>query len=176
MFPKAIARHLAAPLHAAVILLVPVAAQAQDADEGGEDVLVLDYACGNKYADTPSLAKCLQRQNEKADRWLQAAVESYARWAANEMETQRRYGGHPVDQIAQLRESHAAFETYREESAELVRQSIDGSIAGFESAKAYFHLTVDRAGFLLHTCYSRFNSKLADKVDLTITDWCPLTQ
>jgi len=54
-------------LSALVILLVPVVAQAQDADAGGAHVLVLDYVCGNKYADTPFLSECLQRQNEKAD-------------------------------------------------------------------------------------------------------------
>jgi hypothetical protein len=67
MSSDGISRDLAALLSALVILLVPVVAQAQDADAGGAHVLVLDYVCGNKYADTPFLSECLQRQNEKAD-------------------------------------------------------------------------------------------------------------
>ena len=144
---NAIGRHLAALLSAAIILFVPLAALAQDADEG-EHVLVPDYECGNNYADTPSLSKCLQRQNEKADRWLQAVVESYARWAAKEIEIRKQYGGIPIDLVAQLRKSQAAFDTYRKESAELVRQSCDGMGCGLESAVANFKLTIDRALFV----------------------------
>jgi hypothetical protein len=67
MSSDGISRDLAALLPAVVIFLVPVVAQAQNADEGGEHVPVLDHVCGNKYADTPSLSECRQRQNEKAD-------------------------------------------------------------------------------------------------------------
>src|SRR5262245_11722242 len=166
--PSLVARRkLVALLSAAIILLGPAAGQAQEADEGGENVLVLGYECGSRYGDTPSLSGCLQRQNDKADRWLQLVVESYARWAAKETEVRKQYGGSSIDLVAQLRESQTVFDTYRKDSAELVRQSCDGMGCGLESAVANFKLTIDRVRFLLDACYSRFNSKPANKVDLT---------
>jgi uncharacterized protein YecT (DUF1311 family) len=152
--------------------LTSAAAQAQELDDGGEDVLILSIACGNEYYDTPRISECLGRQNAKVDRWLQAAIESYARWATKEMEARRGYGGNPPDLVAQLQESQAAFDTYRRESAELVRQSIDGSIAPLEQSRTYFELTVDRARFLIANCYGRFMRKPSDRVDLTTADWC----
>lgn len=85
------------------------------------------------------------------------------------------HGGNvPFDQVAQLRKSQEAFEKYREEAATLAGQTgLYGSIAGLESAKGYFELTVDRARFLLDTCNHPVNTKLTDRVNLTIVDWCP---
>jgi uncharacterized protein YecT (DUF1311 family) len=153
-------------------LLTFAIAQAEELDDGGEDVLVLSIVCSNEYYDTPRISECLGRQKAKVDRWLQAAIESYARWATKEMEIRRGYGGNPPDLVAQLRENQAAFDTYRRESAELVRQSIDGSIAPLEQSRAYFELTVDRARFLIANCYSRFMRKPTDRVDLTTAEWC----
>jgi uncharacterized protein YecT (DUF1311 family) len=152
--------------------LVSAATQAQEVNESGEDVLVLSIVCGNEYYDTPRLSACLDRQNAKVDRWLQAAIESYARWATKEMKIRRGYGGNPPDLVAQLHESQAAFDAYRRESAELVRQSNDGSIAPLEQSRTYFELTVDRARFLIANCYGRFTRMPTDRVDLTTVEWC----
>jgi hypothetical protein len=56
------------------------------------------------------------------------------------------------------------------------RTGLYGSIASLESAKAYFELTVARARFLLDTCNHPLNSKLTDRIDLTVVDWCPPAQ
>ena len=129
--------------------------------------------CGQKYADTPSMSKCLQRQNAKADRWMNAIVESYARMAKEAM-ADMAHGGVPFDQVAQLQNSQAAFDLYRKESAELVgRTGLPGTGVGLRTAMAYFDLTIERARFLLDTCNGPLNRKLTDKIDLTIVDWCP---
>jgi hypothetical protein len=171
----AIPRLPAALLWAAIILPVPAVAQAQaqDADEGGEHVLVLAYVCANTYGDTPSLSKCLERQNAKADRWMTAIVESYARMAAGAM-ADLAHGGIPFDQVAQLRKSQRAFELYRQEAATLAgRTGLYGMAAGLDTAMARFALTIERARVLLGICNHPLNTKLADRVDLTIADWCP---
>jgi hypothetical protein len=167
-------RCLASFVSASAILLASTATQAQEPDEVGENLLVLSSAiCGQKYYDTPRMSKCLQRQNAKADRWMSAIVESYARMAEEAM-ADLANGGVPFDQVAQLRKSQAAFDLYREEAAELVRRTgLVGMGGGLSSAMAYFDLTVERARFLLDTCDGPLNRKLADKIDLTIVDWCP---
>jgi uncharacterized protein YecT (DUF1311 family) len=171
----AIKRHLTSFVSAAAILVASTVIQAQEPDEGGENLLVLSRTlCGEKYYDTPRMSKCLQRQSEKADRWLSAIIASYSRYCAEAMVDMSHGGNVPFDQVAQLRKTQAAFEGYREEAATLAgRTGLYGSIAGLESAKAYFELTVDRARFLLDTCNHPLNSKLTDQVDLTIVDWCP---
>jgi uncharacterized protein YecT (DUF1311 family) len=137
-------------------------------------MLVLSIVCSNEYYDTPRISQCLGRQHAKVDRWLQAVVESYAGWAAEEMELRKGHGGNPRDLVTQLRKSQAAFEMHREESAELVQQSIDGSIASLEASRTYFDLTVDRARFLIANCYGQFSRKPTDRVDLTTPEWCSI--
>ena len=63
MLSDAVTNAIVALSIATIALLAPAVAQAQDADEGGSDLLFLDYVCGEKYADTPSLSECLWRQN-----------------------------------------------------------------------------------------------------------------
>lgn len=168
-----IRRNLTAVVSVAAILFASAIAQAQDASEGGEHLLVLSRMCGEEYADTPSLSKCLQSQNEKADRWLNAIVESYARWQAEAM-ADLAHGGEPFDQVAQLRASEAAFKQYRKEASELVNRSgLVGSINKFQAARTYFELTVDHARLLLQTCISRPRIEGNDIVDLKRKDWCP---
>ncbi len=129
--------------------------------------------CGAEYADTPSLSKCLRSQNEKADRWLNAIVESFARWQTEAM-ADLAHGGEPFDQVAQLRTSEAAFQQYRKEASELVNRSgLVGSINKHLAAKTYFNLTVDHARLLLQNCISRPIIEDSDTVDLKRKDWCP---
>jgi hypothetical protein len=160
---------------ASTVLVASTIAHAQEPDEGGESVLILSKVlCGQKYYDTPRMSECLTRQNEKADRWLGAVLASYSRYCAEAMADMAHGGNVPFDQVAQLRNSQAAFEVYREDAAMLAgRTGLYGSIAGLESAKAYFELTLARARFLLDTCNHPLNSKLTDRVDLTIVDGCP---
>jgi uncharacterized protein YecT (DUF1311 family) len=167
-----IRRCLASLMAASLVTLASAVAQEKDADEGGEDVLVLSMACGNRYYDTPSIGRCLDRQRAKVDRWLQAVIESYTRWATKEMETRRKYGGTPPDLIAQLQKSQTAFDTYRSESADLVEQSIDGSMAPLAASMTYLDLTVERVRFLIVNCYGGFARKPTDEVDLTTPEWC----
>ena len=168
----AITRRFAPFLAAWVIGFGYAIAQEQGVDEGGEDVLVLSVVCSKEYYDTPRISQCLARQQAKADRWLQAVVGSYAGWATKEMDIRKGYGGNPPDLVSQLQRSQAAFDLYRTEAAELVRQSIDGSIAPLEQSRTSFDLTVDRARFLLGKCGHPAVPDPIDKVDLTITDWC----
>jgi uncharacterized protein YecT (DUF1311 family) len=168
-------RCLASFIAASVSSLASATAQEQGVDEGGNDLLVLSIVCSNEYYDTSSIGQCLNRQQVKVDRWLQGVVGSYAGWAAEEMELRRRHGGNPRDLVAQLRKSQAAFETHREESAELVLQSIDGMIASLEASRTYFDLTVDRARFLIANCYGQFTIKPTDRVDLTTPEWCSIS-
>ena len=164
---------LTALAFAAAVLVVPVVAQGQEADEGGENVLLLSRAlCGEKYYDRPRMAECLARQNAKADRWMSAIVESHARMGAKEMADLVQMGGHPFDVVTQLRKSQAAFEVYRKEESEYVGQASFGMTVVLFSAASYFDLTVDRARHLLNNCNAPLSAKLIDNVDLTITDWC----
>jgi hypothetical protein len=168
----AVRRNLSA-LVSAAILLVPIVAQAQETDEGGEHVLILSRTmCGAKYGDRLSLANCLQRQEAKADRWMKSILESYARSLAKDMTDVARAGGTPFDTAAQLRKSQTAFEAYREEASELVERAVIGTGGVFEGSMASFELTIGRARFLLDACNHPLNSKLGDSIDLTITDWC----
>jgi uncharacterized protein YecT (DUF1311 family) len=165
-------RHLVA-MTAAMILtteLAPVCTA--DANPDNDHLLVLDLsAC---QGDMFTIGECLNQQNEKADRWLQTVVQSYARLAARYMEELKQEGTKkPFDQVAQLRESQALFEQFRDATAALVyRTGYPGSGSAPESAKARFRLTVDRARFLLSVCNYPRGAKLPDTVDLTITDWC----
>jgi hypothetical protein len=164
-------QRLAAVGAAVAIFLVSAIAQAQDANEGGENLLVLSTdLCGAKYTDRLSLSNCLERQNAKADRWMGAVVESYARMLAKDMAEVTEAGGSPFDTVAQLRKSHAAFDVYCKEAAELAFRPVIGMGGVFEGSMTYFDLTVDRARFLLSRCYRPLGSKLTDKVDLTIAD------
>ena len=151
------------------------AAMAQEADEGGSDVLVLSRTlCGQKFGDTLGIGECLTRQNEKADRWLRAVLASYSRACAEAMAEMAHGGNAPFDQVAQLAKSQTAFEAYRDEAAKSAgRTGLYGSSANLESAMAYFALTIERARFLLDICNHPLNSQLTDKIDLTIVDWCP---
>jgi uncharacterized protein YecT (DUF1311 family) len=164
---------LTAVVSAAAILFASTIARAQDADEGGENLLILSTdMCGKKYADRLSLADCLARQSAKADRWLGAVLESYARMLAKDMADVTDAGGHPSDTVAQLRKAQAAFEDYRKEEAELAGQAVIGMGGVFEESMMYFGLTVDRARFLLLRCFNPVDAKLEDNVDLTIVGWC----
>ena len=161
-------------MSASTILVASTVTQAQERDEGGENLLILSSSiCGEEYYDTPRISKCLDRQNAKADRWMSAIVESYARMAEEAM-ADFAHGGVPFDQVAQLRKSQAAFDLFRKEAAELVgRTGLPGTGGGLSSAMAHFDLTVEHARFLLDTCNGPLNKKLTDKIDLTIVDWCP---
>jgi hypothetical protein len=167
-------RDLAAFVAALALVLVPTTVMGQESDIGGENVLVLSSEiCGQKYADSPRMSTCLAQQNAKADRWMAAIVESYARMAEEAM-SDLAHGGVPFDQVAQLHKSQAAFGSYRSEAAELVgRTGLPGMGIGLTTAMAYFDLTVERARFLLDTCNGPLNRKLTDQVDLTVVDWCP---
>jgi uncharacterized protein YecT (DUF1311 family) len=156
----------------AAVLTWSSASYAQYAGDKDPGHLVLSTAMCD-YLDTMSIANCLDDQNKKVDRWLNAIVESYARWATEAM-ADLAHGGEPVDQVAQLRAAEAAFKQYRSEAAELVNVSgLVGSINKFMAARTYFDLTIDRARLLLETCISRPIIELGDTVDLTRVDWCP---
>jgi hypothetical protein len=167
-------RDLAVFVAALAAVLAAPAIMAQEVDTGGENVLVLSSGmCGKKYADRPRMNECLAQQNAKADRWMAAIVDSYSRYATEAM-ADLAHGGEPFDQVAQLRKSQAAFDSYRSEAAELVgRTGLPGTGIGLTTAMAYFDLTIERARFLLDTCNGPLNRKLTDQVDLTIVDWCP---
>ena len=164
--------HLSAILFVVAIFALSSVAYAQNASDGDQSHLVLSTAMCD-YADTISIAKCLDVQSKKADRWLNAIVDSYARWATEAM-ADLAHGGEPVDQVAQLRAAESAFKQYRLEAAELVNVSgLVGSINKLQAAKTYFDLTIDRARLLLETCISRPRFQDGDTVDLTRTNWCP---
>jgi len=164
--------HLLAIAFMAATLTWPPAARAQYAGDDDQSHLVLSTAMCD-YPDTMSIARCLDDQNKKADRWLIAIVESYARWATEAM-ADLAHGGEPVDQVAQLHAAEAAFKQYRSEAAELVNVSgLVGSINKHMAARTYFDLTIDRARLLLGTCISRPIIEVGDTVDLTRVDWCP---
>ncbi|HEY1384237.1 MAG TPA: lysozyme inhibitor LprI family protein [Dongiaceae bacterium] len=170
---QAIPRCFAALACAVAIVVVAASTRAQDANEGGEYVLILGRTtCGAEYADRLSLANCLQRQASKADRWMKAILESYARSLAKDMADVAQGGGIPFDTVAQLTKSQQAFETYREEASELAERAVIGTGGVFERSMAYFALTIGRARFVLDTCNHPLNSKLGDSVDLTLTAWC----
>jgi hypothetical protein len=60
---------------AVAIFATPVAAQAQDADEGGQHLVILSKTiCGEKYLGRLPLSDCLGRQNAKADRLMGAEL------------------------------------------------------------------------------------------------------
>jgi hypothetical protein len=119
------------------------------------------------------MSDCLARQNAKADRWMTAIADSYARYVAEAM-ADLAHGGVPFDQVDQLRKAQAAFEVYRDEAALLHgRTGLYGMTVSLDVAIARFELTVERARFLLRTCNNSLNKKLIDRVDLTILDWCP---
>jgi hypothetical protein len=149
------------------------ASYAQYAGDKDPSHLVLSTAICHDYDDTISIAKCLDDQNKKADRWLTAIVESVARQASEAM-ADLAHGGEPFDQVAQLHKSEAVFRQYRSETAELVyRYGLVGSINGLLAAEARFQLTIDRAHFLLALCHSRRRIEASEDIDLTQVDWCP---
>jgi hypothetical protein len=151
--------------------LLPATVIAQESGEGGEDTLILSMAMCD--GDTITMAKCLDRQKQKADRWLDAIVENVARQASEAM-ADLAHGGNTFDQVAQLRRSQAAFEQYRAEMSELVRwYGLAGSINKLQAARTYFELTIDRVGLLLATCVSKPSIEGSQSVDLTRVDWCP---
>lgn len=123
-------------------VLAPTAIMAQEVDTGAENVLVLSSEmCGKKYADRPRMSECLAQQNAKADRWMAAIVDSYAQYVTEAM-ADLAHGGEPFDQVAQLRKSQTAFDSYRSEAAELVgRTGLPGMGIGLATAMAYFDLT-----------------------------------
>jgi hypothetical protein len=119
------------------------------------------------------MGKCIDAQNEKADRWLSSVVESYARWASEAM-ANLAHGGETFDLVDQLRTNEAAFREYRRDTTDLVnRFSLVGSINKLQVASTYFRLTVDRAHLLLRTCGFQFPFEGLEGIDLTLTDWCP---
>jgi hypothetical protein len=105
---------------------------------------------------------------------MAAIVESHVRWGAKDMADLTEMGGHPFDVVAQLRKSQVTFELYRKETSKWDGYRQFGMTTGLFSAMTYFDLTVDRARFLLGRCYSSLGSKLTDRIDLTIADWCSL--
>jgi len=150
-------------------LMVSIAATRTANCDPEDHLLVLDTSIcqGDMY----EIGQCLNRQNEKADRWLHAIVQSYASLAAAYMSEPGEDA--PFDQVAQLRESQARFEQFRDATAELVyRAGYPGSGSSLESAKARFRLTVERARFLLDICDYPGRTSLHDVADLTVTDWC----
>src|SRR5262245_24795398 len=126
---------------AALILLIclsflPRDAVAQQLGEGSKDTLVLSTAMCD--GDAITMAKCLDRQNGKADRWLDAIVASSSRQAAEAM-ADLAHGGNAFDQVAQLRKSQAAFEQYRAETSDLVRNyGLVGSINKLDALRTYY--------------------------------------
>jgi uncharacterized protein YecT (DUF1311 family) len=151
--------------------LLPRHAVVQELGEGSEDTLILSTAMCD--GDTITMARCLDRQNRKADHWLDAIVESSARHASEAM-TDLAHGGNTFDQVAQLRKSQAAFEQYRAETLDLVRNyGLVGSINKLQALQTYFDLTVDRARLLLGMCASKPSIEGNQSVDLTRVDWCP---
>jgi hypothetical protein len=137
-----------------------------------DDLLVLDLSLCE--GDTRTIAECLNGQNEKADRWLRAVVESYARLAAAYVAELKGEGEkEPFDQVAQLRKSQDLFEQFRGATTEMVyRSGYPGSGSALQGAKTRFQLTVDRARFLLSVCDLRQRTKLPRTIDLTRRNWC----
>lgn len=157
----------------AAFLTCSSTAYAQYAGDKDPSHLILSTGMCGQYADTISMARCQDDQNRKADRWLDAVVASYARWATEAM-ADLAHGGEPVDQVAQLRAAETAFKRYRSEAAQLVNVSgLVGSINKHQAARTYFDLTVDRVRLLLGTCISRPIIEVGDTVDLARVDWCP---
>jgi uncharacterized protein YecT (DUF1311 family) len=156
---------------AIALVLLPAPVIAQELGEGGEDTLILSTAMCD--ADTIAMAGCLDRQKQKADRWLDTIVESAARQASEAM-VDMAHGGSTFDQVAQLRRSQTAFEQYRAEMSELVKNyGLVGSINKLQAARTYFELTIDRAHLLLGMCASKHSIKGNQSVDLSRVDWCP---
>jgi uncharacterized protein YecT (DUF1311 family) len=122
--------------------------------------------------DMYTIGQCLNRQNEKADRWLNAVVESYASSAAAFMSEPGETVS--LDPVGQLRESQLLFEQFRDATAELVNRMGFHSDTGrkYEAAKARFRLTIERARFLLAFCNQSRSTSIHDVADLTVTDWC----
>src|SRR5262245_54581014 len=74
---------------------------------GNDDqLLVLDTSICQ--GDMRTIGECLNRQNENADRWLEAIVESYAKLAAAFMSAPGE--NMTYDLVAQLRQSQRLFE------------------------------------------------------------------
>lgn len=153
------------------LALLPATVIVEESSEGGEDTLVLSTAMCE--GDTITMGRCLDRQNRKADRWLNAVVESVARQASEAM-ADLAQGGSTFDQAAQLRKSQAAFEQDRAEMSELVNKyGLVGSINKLQAARTYFALTVNRARLLLGICASKPSFEGSETVDLMRIDWCP---
>jgi uncharacterized protein YecT (DUF1311 family) len=151
--------------------LSPARVIAEELAEGGETTLILSTTMCE--GDTITMARCLDRQNRKADRWLDAIVESVARQASEAM-ADLAHGGNIFDQVAQLRRSQAAFEQDRAQMSELVRNyGLVGSINKLQAGRTYFELTVERARLLLGICVSKPSIEGGEAVDLTRVDWCP---
>lgn len=160
-------RHFLGFLAILALLLRLEPARGDDSD----DLLVPDaYMC---QGDMSTIGQCLERQNEKVDRWHRAVIEGYARAVTTYMADLRQGGSEPFDQVAQLDRSEALFEQYRDAATELAyRTGLPGSGNKLEGARAYFQLTVAHTRFLLRSCSDPRRDKLADAVDLTLADWC----
>jgi uncharacterized protein YecT (DUF1311 family) len=144
----------------------------QSTDSFGDDDHLLVLNTSICQGDMHAIGQCLNRQNEKADQWLQAVVESYASLEAAYMSEDGRT--EPFGLVAQLRESQVAFEHFRDATAELVYRTGFPSDTGlkYEAAKARFRLTIERARFLLDTCGHPGSMSVDDVADLTVSDWC----
>lgn len=152
-------------LAAVIIAVAPTVSYGDD-----DHLLVLNTSMCR--GDMLTIGKCLNRQNEKAEQWLDAVVESYASSAAAFMSEPGE--NFSFDAVAQLRESQMLFERFRDATAELVYRTGFPSDTGrkYERAKARFRLTVERARFLLDFCNHSLSMKIHDAADLTVTDWC----
>jgi hypothetical protein len=146
-------------------------ANGEEADEGGPDRLLTNsrQICGGLYADTISLAHCIERQLGKTDRLLRLVTESYARQVLEDSETQREQP--TTDWPALLANSNTDFLQYRKTAGEVADKAVDGMGGKLERGYVEVDLTVDRVRYLLAACKGA-TAVLPQTVDLTKTDWC----
>ena len=148
-----------------------ITANAGEVAEGGPDRLLTNSRelCGGLYADTLSLAECIDRQLEKTDRLLKSVTESYTRQVVEDPETQREQP--TADWPALLARSNADFLQYRKTAGEVADKAFDGMGGKLERGYVEVDLTVDRVRYLLAACKDS-TAVLPQTVDLTKTDWC----
>jgi hypothetical protein len=144
-------------------VLPAIAAGFTETDDTDHMVLVLDRRlCGTLHPDSISMAGCLERQLEKADRWMGAVLLSFTLYVVEHSPDRGDRG----DPAARLNESQAAFETYRDTSARVLDELASRPL---QSALARLQLTLDRSRFLLSLCG---RGDLPNRVDLGRSDWC----